>query len=89
MDTQEVQAEEIALGNNEALQRLYKNKDFKKLVVVGYMEQGSISLMRNLSKVKEEYKPLLIDEIEARSKFAKYLSGIEEDANSILEARSL
>ena len=72
----------------ESLKRLIKNKDFKKIVLDGYLENGSTYLTKNLMKVKDDYKPAIIEEMSARSILWRYLDGIEEEAASILEARA-
>ena len=88
MHTQE-EVENSKLELAESLKRLYKNKDFKKIVLEGYLEQGSTFLTKNITKVKPEVKDMIVEEMVARSITWKYLDGIEEEANSILEARAL
>lgn len=73
----------------EDLRKLLKNKEFKKIVLDGFLESGSTFLCKNITKVKPEYKEAIVEEMTARSILWKYIDGIEEDARSILEARSL
>ena len=88
MHTQEeIENSKIELA--ESLKRLYKNKDFKKIILDGYLESGSTFLTKNIMKVKSDYEADVVLEIKARSIAWKYLDNIEEEANSILEARSL
>ncbi len=84
---EEIEDSKIELA--ESLKRLYKNKDFKKIVLDGYLESGSTYLTKNMTKVKPEFRELLQEEIVARSLCWKYLDGIEEEARSILEARAM
>ena len=88
MHTQE-EIENSKLELAESLSRLYKNKDFKKIVQEGYLENGAVFLTKNLKKVKTDIEPAIIEEMAARSIFWRYLDGIEEEARSILEARML
>ena len=88
MHTQE-EIENSKLELAESLKRLYKNKDFKKIILEGYLEQGSTFLTKNITKVKPEVKDMIVEEMVARSITWKYLDGIEEEAKSILEARAL
>ena len=88
MHTQEeIDSSKIELA--ESLKRLYRNKDFKKVILDGYLETGSTFLTKNIMKVKSDYEADVIMEIKARSIAWKYLDSIEEDAASILESRSL
>lgn len=66
----------------EALAKLMKNKEFKKIILESYLEQGAINTVRNLGKIKEEYKDQLVKEMEARSGLWKHLDKIQEDAES-------
>lgn len=77
------------LEMNESLKKLYKNRDFKKLILDGYLDIGSSNLVKNMSKVKSEFEDDIVAEMRARSLFWRYLDNIEEDARSIMEARSL
>jgi len=88
MHTQE-ETENIQLELNDELQKLFKNKSFKRLIVDGYLDTGSIKLTNALSKVKPEQKEFIVEEMMARSLFRNFLNNIEEDARSILEARSM
>lgn len=88
MHTQE-EIENVQLELNDELQKLYKNKSFKKLILEGYLDTGSIKLTDNLCKVKPENKEFLVEEMMARSLFRNFLNNIEEDARSILEARTM
>lgn len=88
MHTQEeIENSKIELA--ESLKKLQKNKDFKKIILEGYLEAGANNLMRNITKVKDEYKPAIVEEITARSIFAKFMDSIEEEAASIIEARNM
>lgn len=76
----------------EGLKRLYKNKDFKKIILDGYLESGSTFLTKNfvkVSKMKPEFEEEMMIEIKARSIAWSYLDSIEEDARNILESREL
>ena len=84
---EEIENSKIELA--ESLKRLYKNKDFKKIVLDGYLESGSTYLTKNMTKVKSEFKEMLVEEIVARSLFWKYIDGIEEEARSIIESRNI
>ena len=87
MHTQEeIDDSKIELASS--LKRLYKNKDFKKIVLDGYLETGSVFLAKNLTRVMEAQEDGVIMEIKARSILWKYLDSIELDANSIMEARA-
>lgn len=87
MHTQE-ETENSKIELAEALSKLYKNKDFKKIVLEGFLESGSTYLTKNLTKVKPEFKETIYEEMSARSIFWKYLDSIEEEARSIIEARA-
>ena len=73
----------------ESLAKLYKNKDFQKIIMKAYLEDGSKFITRNLSKVKPEIRESLQEEYMARSLLWRFLDGIEEEARNILEARSM
>ena len=88
MHTQE-EIEDSKLELAESLKRLYKNKDFKKIVLEGFLENGSTFLTKNMTKIKSEYEADVIIELKARSIAWKYLDSIEEEAKSILEARAI
>ena len=88
MHTQE-EIEESKLELAESLKKLQKNKDFKKIIQEGFLEDGSKFLTRNLTKVKEEFEDGIIEEMKARSIFWRYMDDILEEANSIMEARSM
>jgi chromatin remodeling complex protein RSC6 len=88
MHTQEEQESKM-LELNDDLQKLFKNKSFKAIILDGYLDTGSIKLTDNLSKVKPEHKEFLVEELMARSLFRNFLGNIEEDARSILEARAM
>jgi hypothetical protein len=87
MHTQE-EIENSKIEMAECLKRLYKNRDFKKIILDGFLEQGSTYLTKNITKVKPEYKDAVIEEMTARSIAWKYLDSIEEEAQSILDARA-
>lgn len=88
MHTQE-EIEKSQLELAECLVRLQKNKDFMKVIGKAYLEDGTKFLTRNMTKVKEEVKPEIIKELEARSNLWKFLDGVEEASRSILEAREM
>jgi len=88
MHTQE-EIEESKIELADSYRRLLKNKDFKKIVLDGFLEQGSVFLTKNLMKVKSEYETDIVTEMKARSVLYKYLDSIEEEASSILESRAL
>jgi hypothetical protein len=88
MHTQE-EIEDSQLEMYESIKRLYKNRDFKKLILDGYLDIGSSNLVKNFNRVKPEFRDSLIEEITARSNFWKYVDTIEEDARSIIEARTM
>lgn len=88
MHTQE-EIEESKLELADSLKRLYKNRDFKKIILEAYLTEGSKNLTRNLSRIKEEYKDGLIQELDARSILWKFMDSLEEDARDILEAREM
>ena len=87
MHTQE-DIENSKLELAESYKRLLKNKDFKKIVLDGYLDSGSTYLCKNLTKIKPEFKDNIVEEMTARSIAWKYLDNIEEEARSILEARA-
>jgi hypothetical protein len=84
---EEIESSKIELA--ECLSRLQKNKDFKKLITEGYLESGSMFLTRNLTKVKPEFEDKVVLEMKARSILMSYMDSIEEEARSILEARTM
>lgn len=84
---EEIENSKIELA--ECLSRLYKNKDFKKIVTEGYLENGSTFLTRNLTKVKSEFEDKIVIEMKARSILWSYMDSIEEEARSILEERTM
>lgn len=84
---EEIESSKIELA--ESLKRLQKNKDFKKIILEGYLENGSTYLTKNLTKIKPEYKESIVEEMTARSILWRYIDNIEEEARSILEARAL
>lgn len=88
MHTQE-EIENSKLELAESLSRLYKNKDFKKIVLEGYLNTGSIFLVKNFVKERtQEGQMNYVEQMKARSHFWKYVDGLEEDASSILSARA-
>lgn len=88
MHTQEeLESSKIRLA--EQLKKLYKNKDFKEIILDGYLEQGSVYLTKNYTRVKEEHKANLVEQLNSRSDLWKYLDSIEGEAASIIEARDI
>lgn len=88
MHTQE-EIESSKLELAESLKKLYKNKDFKKIILEGYLESGSKFLTKNITKVKPEIEEQVIVEMKARSILWKYLDEVEAEAVSIMRAREL
>lgn len=84
---EEIENSKIELA--ESLKRLYKNRDFKKIILEGFLENGSTFLTKNMTKVKPEYEADIMNELKARSIAWKYLDGIEADAKDILDARAM
>lgn len=87
MHTQE-EIEHSKLELADSLKRLTKNKDFKKIILEGFLEHGTINLTKNYTKIKPEYKEDVVTELNARSLLWRFLDNIEEEASSILEARA-
>ena len=83
---EEIESSKIELAND--LKDLLKNKKFKRIILEGFLESGSTFLTKNLTKVKDDVKPAIVEEMAARSILWKYLDNIEEEANSIIEARN-
>ena len=71
----------ISLG--ESLERLKKNRDFKRLILDMYLKDGSDILTRNLTRVND--KELLFEQFKARSWLYDHLDRIEDDYNTALE----
>lgn len=71
----------IALG--DALARLKRNKDFKKIVSEMYLSGGADMLTRNMWKVKD--KQVIFEEYQARSLLYKHFEMIENDAADAIE----
>lgn len=89
MHTQE-EIEESKLMLADSLRKLYNNKDFKNIILNGYLESGSVYLVKNFTKVpRQEDQIGLVEQIKSRSNLWKYLDSIEEEAISILNARAL
>ena len=68
---------QIELG--KAVERLYRNPDFKKVVGEGYFEKEPIRLVRALSSPvfnNPEKREALMREMEGVSRFSAYLSDI-------------
>ena len=76
----EVLQHDVELG--EALGRLYKNRDFKKLIVGLYMEDGEKFLIRNLPVAKD--RTSIVEQMLSRGWFFRFLKDIEDSANSAL-----
>lgn len=88
MHTQEeIENSKIELA--DSLKRLYKNRDFKKIILEGFLEHGTINLTKNYTKIKPEYKDDVVTELTSRSLLWRFLDNIEEEAGSIIEARAL
>lgn len=83
---EEIENSKIELA--ECLKRLLKNKDFKKIILDGFLEHGSTNLTKNYVKIKPEYREDIIAELAARGTLWRYLDSIEEEAASIIEARA-
>jgi len=73
--------EMITLG--QALARLEKNRDFKKIVENLFLKDGADILTQNLWKVKDREK--LYEEYMARSLLHKHFEMIRNDAISAAE----
>ena len=84
---EEVEESKIQLASD--LSKLYKNKEFKKLIIEGYLNTGSIYLVKGFTKARAEDQMGFVEQMKSRSNFWKYLDGIEEDAISIIESRKL
>ena len=87
MHTQE-EIENSKLELAQELEKLYKDKRFKKIILEGYLENGSVFLTKNYTRVKEDQKESLVSQLEARSNLWKYLDTIEGEARDIMEARA-
>jgi hypothetical protein len=77
----------------EALERLYKNRDFKKVVLEGYLEQEPVRLSwliampnSNPTISREDYKKDMLSKIEAIGEFRQYLQTVFALGNQAHEA---
>ena len=80
----EISQLESDLELGQALSRLEKNRDFKRLISKMYLEDGAIMLTKNYCTIKhrDSGKMMIIeDELAARSLLMKFLSDIKENAN--------
>lgn len=87
-NTQELESiqNDIALG--DALDRLMKNKDFKKIILDMYLKDGADMLTRNYWKIKHRENgklEFLQDGITARSMFYGFMEDIQTNANGARE----
>jgi hypothetical protein len=73
--------EEIELGN--ALDRLFSNRDFKKVILNGYFEKQAVKLVHAKADLKFEdgsAHESIVRQIDAIGNFRKYLADITETA---------
>lgn len=83
-NTQELESlqNDIALG--DAMDRLVKNRDFKKLVLDMYLKDGANMLCQNYWKIKHRKEgnlEFIQDGIQARSMFYGFMEDIQNNAN--------
>jgi len=86
---EEIRQLEEDLALNDALQRLMKNRDFKKIVLEMYLKDGSVMIMKNLAKIKyrkEANMEVINDALIARSLLDGFFGDIERNAKDAVEA---
>jgi hypothetical protein len=74
----------VSLG--ESLQRLKKNKDFKKIVAELYLSDGADILTKNLVRVKDREN--LMEQFVARSWLYDHFDRIDDEYSKALEELS-
>lgn len=74
--------QDIKLG--EAVARLRKNRDFKKVVEELYLDGGAINLAKNINVVKDQDE--VVNQIKARGYLYRFLMEIEHNAEASIEA---
>jgi len=74
---------------NKSLERLMKNKDFKKIILDMYLRDGAVLLTKNLWKIKtkkDANMDIINDAFISRSLLYGFFEDIERNANDALEA---
>ena len=77
----EVMQGDIALG--DAMDRLMKNRDFKKLILDMYLKDGANMLMKNYWKIKHRENgklEFIQDSINARSMLDGFIEDVQSNA---------
>lgn len=70
------------------LKKMMNTKEFKEIILNGYLESGSVYLVKNFTKVKPEEQMSIVEQMKSRSNLWKYLDGIEEEARNAIESRN-
>ena len=73
----ELAEQQANLELGESLQRLKKNKDFKKLFLEMFLNQGCIILTKNMTVIKNE--EVIFEELRARSYAYRFMTDIEQN----------
>jgi len=82
---EEIAQVESDLELGQSLARLKNNRDFKKLILKMYLEDGAIMLTKNLKKIKYNSNAkmdIINDEYIARSSLYGFMDDIEANALS-------
>lgn len=72
-----------ALELGSAIERLFSNRDFKKIVLNGYFEKEAVRLVHakaDVSNASEEAQKSIVLQIDSIGSFSKYLQRITTEA---------
>ena len=78
---------DIEMG--DILERLYKNADFKKIILEGYLEEEALNMVRTRALVEssEDQSRHVLAEIDAISRLGRHLEIIQQKARQAREIR--
>lgn len=76
-----------AIALNTALDRLFSNLDFKKVVLNGYFEKEAVRLVHAKAALKDKAAhEMVIQQIDAIGNFSNYLKNIRDEAELAIKA---
>ena len=65
----------------EATERLFKNKDFKKVIIDLYIRETLITSSLDYASCPEQYRPRLLEKVASRGNLNAFLMELIEEGN--------
>lgn len=82
---EDLQYEYDAVNRMQSISRLLKNKDFKSIILEGFLKDDFIYLGLNFANTPKEKRDFLAEQLLARGIFKQYLDGIISEGISANE----